>query len=62
MFYREDLLAPRPTPKLEDHTLSAVHDCLFSLFVATHYIGSRSSIPNQWTHHAVVTGTHYTLI
>jgi hypothetical protein len=29
------LLAPRTTPKLEDHTLSAVRDCLFSIFAAT---------------------------
>ena len=26
-FYGEELLAPRPTPKLEDHTVSAVCDC-----------------------------------
>ena len=39
MFYREGLLAPRPTPKLEDHPLSAVHDCLFNLFAATLHIG-----------------------
>jgi hypothetical protein len=26
---------PRPTPKLEDHPLSAVRDCLFSIFAAT---------------------------
>jgi hypothetical protein len=31
-FHREALLAPRPTPKLEDHPLSAVSDCLFNLF------------------------------
>jgi len=28
-FYREGLLAPRPTPKLEDHPSSAVRDCSF---------------------------------
>jgi len=28
----EECLAPRPTPKLEDHPLSAVLDCLFSIF------------------------------
>jgi hypothetical protein len=27
IFYGEELLAPRPTPKLEDHPLSAVCDC-----------------------------------
>ena len=38
-FYAEELLAPRPTPKLEDHTSSAVRDCLFNLFAATLHIG-----------------------
>ena len=60
MFYREGLLAPRPTPKLEDHPLSAVHDFLFNLFAATLHKGGRSSIRNLRTRHAVVTGTHYT--
>ena len=36
--FREDLLAPRPTPKLEDHSVSAVRDCLFNLFAATLHI------------------------
>jgi hypothetical protein len=35
IFYGEELLAPRPTPKLEDHPLSAVRDCLFNIFAAT---------------------------
>ena len=60
MFYREGLLAPRPTPKLEDHPLSAVRDCLFNLFAATLHKGGRSSIRNLRTRHAVLTGTHYT--
>ena len=58
MFYREWLLAPRPTPKLEDHPLSAVHDCLFNLFAATLHIGGRSSIRNLKKRHAVVTLLH----
>jgi hypothetical protein len=29
IFYVEELLAPRPTPKLEDHPLLAVRNCLF---------------------------------
>jgi hypothetical protein len=33
-FYGEWLLAIRPTPKLEDHPLSAVRDCLFNIFAA----------------------------
>ena len=37
-FYGEDLLAPNPTPKLEDYPLSAVRDCLFNIFAATLHI------------------------
>jgi hypothetical protein len=29
-FYGEELLATRPTPKLEDHNFLAVRDCLFN--------------------------------
>jgi hypothetical protein len=35
IFYGEELLAPRATPKLEDHPLSTAHDCLFNVFAAT---------------------------
>jgi hypothetical protein len=38
IFYGEELLAPLPTPKLEDHPLSAVRDCLFNVFAATLHI------------------------
>jgi hypothetical protein len=34
LFYGEELLASRPTPKLEDHPLSAVRECLFNIFAA----------------------------
>jgi hypothetical protein len=34
-FYGEGLSAPHPTPKLEDHHLSAVRDCWFNIFAAT---------------------------
>jgi hypothetical protein len=37
-FIGEELLAPRPTLKLEDHPLSAVRDCLFNKFAATLHI------------------------
>jgi hypothetical protein len=38
IFYGEGLLAPRPTPKLEDHPLSSVPCCLFNVFAANlHY-------------------------
>jgi len=57
-FYVEELLAPRPTPKLEDHPLSAACDCLLKIFAATHHIGGRSTIHNLRTRHAVATGTH----
>jgi hypothetical protein len=35
VFYSVELLAPRPTPKLEEHLLSAVRDCLLNIFAAT---------------------------
>ena len=54
---RSELLAPRPTAKLEHHPLSAVRDCLFNIFAATLHIGDCSSIRNLRTRHAVVTGT-----
>ena len=57
-FYGEELLATCPHPQLEDHILSAVRDWLYNLFAATVHIGSRSSIRNLRTRHAVVTGTH----
>jgi hypothetical protein len=57
-FYGEDLLAPRPTPKLEDTPLSAVHDRLFYIFVAALHIGGHCSIYNLRTCHTIVTGTH----
>jgi len=40
-FYGEELLAPSPTPKLENHPLSAVRNCLFNIFAATLHIGDR---------------------
>jgi hypothetical protein len=38
MFYGEELLALRLTPKLDDHPFSAVRDCLFDIFAATLHI------------------------
>jgi hypothetical protein len=57
IFYGEELLATRPTPKLEGHPLSAVRDCLFKLFAEPSISGGRSSIRNPRKRHAVVTGT-----
>jgi hypothetical protein len=37
-FYSKELLTPRPTPKLKDHPLSVVCDCLFNMFAATLHI------------------------
>jgi hypothetical protein len=37
-FCGEVLFAPLPTPKLEDHSLSAVHDLLFNIFTANLHI------------------------
>ena len=56
-FLRRGLLAPRPTPKVEDHPLSAVRDCLFNIFAATFNIESRSYSRKLRTRHAVLTGT-----
>jgi len=61
-FYGEELSTPRPTPKLEDHPLSAVHNCLFNIFAVTLHIGGRSSILNLRPQHALVTRTHLSLI
>jgi hypothetical protein len=53
-FCGEELLAPRPTPKLKDHPLSAVRDYLFSAFAATlHTRGpflhpQPEEAPRQW--------------
>jgi len=57
-FYGEELSAPCPAPKLEDHPSSAVHDYLFNISAPTLHIGGHSSIRNLRTHHAVVTGNH----
>jgi len=57
-FYSEELLAPHPTPKPEDHPLSAVRDCLFNIFAATLHIEGRSSTRSLTARHAVVTRTH----
>jgi hypothetical protein len=37
-FYVEDLLAPRPNPRVEHLPLSAVRDCLFNVFAAALHI------------------------
>jgi len=61
-FYSEDLSAPLPNPKLEDHNMLVVRGRLFNIFPATFHIGSLSSIRNLMTRHAVMTGTHLSRI
>jgi len=60
--FHVELLGPRPTPKLEDHSLSAVRDCLSNIFADTLHTGGRSYIRNLRTRHSVVTGTHLSLM
>jgi hypothetical protein len=59
----EEMVAPRPTPKWEEHSLLAVRDCLFNIFATTIHIW-RPSHPSAtwgravpWWH-----GTHLTRI
>jgi hypothetical protein len=37
IFYGEELLAPHPTPNLQDRPLSPVRGCLFNIFAANPY-------------------------
>jgi hypothetical protein len=60
-FYSEELLSPRPTPKVEDKILTAVRVSLSFIFEPTLLIGGLSSNHNLRTYHAVVTGTHLSL-
>jgi hypothetical protein len=57
-FYGGELLAPYPAPKLEDHPLSALWDCLFNIFAPIH-TGILNSIRHLMTRHAVVTDPHH---
>ena len=58
-FYSVRLLASRQTPKLEDHSYSAVHDCFFNILAANLLIWKPTPpSATQGTRHAVVTGTH----
>jgi hypothetical protein len=38
VFYGEGLLAPSPTPKLEDHPLSFVQGCLFNMQKSSQFL------------------------
>jgi hypothetical protein len=50
IFYREDLLAPRPTPKLEDHPFSAVHNCLLNIIATFPHTWGASPASTTWGH------------
>jgi len=58
-FYGEVLLATRPTPKLEDHRLSDIRDCLLNIFAATLHTAGRSSIHNLTKRPVMMIGTNY---
>jgi len=47
-FCGEDFLAPSPNVKLEDHPLSAVHNWLFSTFLAIFHIWRMSLLSATW--------------
>jgi hypothetical protein len=55
-FYGKELLAPRPNPKLKNHSLLAVYNCLLNIFAATLHTESHLSICKQRTCHTMVTG------
>ena len=45
-FYSVRLLASSQTPKLEDHSWSAIHDWLFNIIAANLHLGAYFSIRN----------------
>ena len=57
-FYGEELLGPCPTPKIEDHTLSAIRESLFDIFATTLHIGGRSPTRNPRSRRVVLTGNN----
>jgi len=58
-FYGQELLVPRPSPKLEDHPLIGCLRLLIQ-YICSYppYLKALSSILNLTTCHAVVTGAH----
>ena len=54
-FYSVRLLASRQTPRLEDHSWSAFHDCLLNIFAANLHIWSPTPpSTTQGTRHDLV--------
>jgi hypothetical protein len=48
LFFYGELLAPSPTPKLENHPFYAVRDCFFSILTATFHIWRPSPPSATW--------------
>jgi len=44
-FYGEELLASCPDPKMENHPLSIVRDCLFNIFIVTFHVPPSATWP-----------------
>jgi len=59
--YGEELSTTRRTPKLEDHPLSVVRDCLFNISAANIHIGGRFSLRDLRTCHVVKRETNLSL-
>jgi len=57
--FSHELFASLPNQKLQDHTLSAIRDCLLNNLPANINIGGRSYFRKLRTCHAVVTGTDW---
>jgi hypothetical protein len=55
IFYYGEFLAPQPTPKLEDYTLSVVRDCLVNIGSSLPYQEAINSTRIIGTLQAVVT-------
>jgi hypothetical protein len=53
--YGKELLAPRPTARLEDHYLLAAHNFLFSILTANEYLET-ICIHKLKRHHTMVMG------
>ena len=52
--YGEELWALRPTLKVEDHHVSAAHDCLLSILAAALHIRGNSAVRNLRRRHALL--------
>jgi hypothetical protein len=56
IFYGEELLAPRPTPQLEDHPFSTIHDSFFIYSQLPSISGGRLLRPQPVDAHAPCRG------